>query len=127
MDAREDPAPAGSSFRGASGVVASREGEDSVSGRSEIRTTTAGLEIVERHLEVVLMADILIRDVPDRVLRAIDVAAERQEVSRSEYLRHLLERTVRSSEVSVTVGDLELFAEAFSDLQGSDAMKRAWE
>lgn len=73
------------------------------------------------------MADILIRDVPDRVLRAIDVAAERQGVSRSEYLRHLLERTVRSSEVSVTVGDLELFAEAFSDLQGSDAMKRAWE
>ncbi|MET9709930.1 type II toxin-antitoxin system VapB family antitoxin [Nocardiopsis alba] len=73
------------------------------------------------------MADILIRDVPDSVLRAIDADAKRQGLSRSEYLRRSLERTARSSEASVTVGDLELFAEAFSDLQDPDVMKRAWE
>lgn len=73
------------------------------------------------------MADILIRDVPDGVLRAIDADAKKQGLSRSEYLRRALERTAHASGTSVVVGDLELFAEAFSDLNDPDAMKRAWE
>lgn len=73
------------------------------------------------------MADVLIRDVPDGVLRAIDVDAKRQGLSRSEYLRRSLERTARTTEASVTVADLEAFSEAFADLEDPEVMKRAWE
>lgn len=57
------------------------------------------------------MADVLIRDGPDDVLGAIDADAKRQGLSRSEYLRRSLERTARTPEASVTVADLEAFAD----------------
>ena len=38
------------------------------------------------------MTDILIRDVPDEVLSAIDAKAKRVGLSRSEYLRRTLDR-----------------------------------
>ncbi|MEV2278406.1 ribbon-helix-helix protein, CopG family [Nocardiopsis sp. NPDC049922] len=73
------------------------------------------------------MADVLIRNVPDSVLTAIDADAKRQGLSRSEYLRRSLERTARTAATSVTEDDLSRFAEVFSDLGDPEVMKRAWE
>lgn len=73
------------------------------------------------------MADVLIRDVPDGVLRAVDAKAKRQGLSRSEYLRRTIEHTACTTEASVTVVDLEAFSEAFADLEDPEVMKRAWE
>lgn len=72
-------------------------------------------DIVRYPWEVSGRADVLIRDVPDDVLRAIDADAKRQGLSRSEYLRHSIERTARTPEASVTVPDLEAFSEACAD------------
>jgi hypothetical protein len=71
------------------------------------------------------MADVLIRDVPEHVLAAIDVAARRLGLSRSEYLRRRL--TALSGEGPVTTEDLDRFAETFRDLADPDLMRRAWE
>jgi ribosome maturation factor RimP len=73
------------------------------------------------------MADVLIRNVPEDVLEAIDADARRQGLSRSEYLRRSLERTAHASGGAVTVDDLTRFSEAFSDLADPEVMKRAWE
>ena len=71
------------------------------------------------------VADILIRDIPDDVLLAIDVAARTLGLSRTEYLRRILagERRLRTT---VTVGDLMKFAATFEDLVDSDVMEQAW-
>ena len=50
------------------------------------------------------MADVLIRDIPENVLAAIDVAARRLGLSRSEYLRRRL--TALAGEGPVTTEDL---------------------
>jgi hypothetical protein len=71
------------------------------------------------------VADVLIRDIPDHVLKAIDVAARRLGLSRSEYLRRRL--TALGGEGPVTTDDLDRFAETFSDLGDPDLMRRAWE
>ena len=72
------------------------------------------------------MTDILIRDVPDDVIAAIDAKAQRVGLSRTEYLRRALarERDTRSTEVSVT--DLARFADTFADLDNPDVMGGAW-
>ncbi len=71
------------------------------------------------------MADILIRDIPEDVLIAIDTAARTLGLSRTEYLRRTLagERRLRTT---VTVGDLTKFASTFEDLADSDVMEQAW-
>lgn len=71
------------------------------------------------------MADILIRDIPEDVLIAIDTAARTLGLSRTEYLRRTLagERRLRTT---VTVGDLTKFTSTFEDLADSDVMERAW-
>lgn len=71
------------------------------------------------------VADILIRDVPEDVLLAIDAAARTLGLSRTEYLRRTLasERRLRTT---VTVGDLTTFAAIFEDLADSDVMEQAW-
>jgi hypothetical protein len=71
------------------------------------------------------MADVLIRDIPENVLAAIDVAARRLGLSRSEYLRRRL--TALAGEGPVTTEDLERFAATFADLADPDIMRRAWE
>lgn len=73
------------------------------------------------------MTDVLIRDVPDDVLAAIDAKAQRLGLSRSEYLRRALARERATTEVDVTVGDLSRFADTFSDLADDDVMRQAWE
>jgi hypothetical protein len=72
------------------------------------------------------MTDILIRDVPDDVISAIDAKAQRVGLSRSEYLRRALDRERQAQPVVVTVADLARFAESFADLGDPDVMDDAW-
>ncbi|MGH9225266.1 MAG: type II toxin-antitoxin system VapB family antitoxin [Acidimicrobiales bacterium] len=72
------------------------------------------------------MADILIRDVPDDVVAAIDAKAQRVGLSRSEYLRRALARERSSQFDDVTVNDLAQFARTFADLGNPEVMGRAW-
>lgn len=70
--------------------------------------------------------DVLIRDVPDDVVAAIDASARRLGISRTEYLRRRLVQEASRTGGPVTVEDLRAFAEAFCDLADPDVMARAW-
>lgn len=71
------------------------------------------------------MTDLLIRDVPDDVVAAIDTKASRLGLSRSEYLRRTLAHVAHPSSV-VTVDDLARFTAVFADLADDDLMGQAW-
>ena len=73
------------------------------------------------------MTDLLIRDVPEEVIAAIDAKARRVGVSRTEYLRRTLVRESATTGGEVTVGDLARFADTFADLADDDTMRQAWE
>lgn len=73
------------------------------------------------------MADMLIRDVPDDVVTAIDAHAGRLGLSRSEYVRRRLAQDAATSGSTVSVEDLARFAAAFGDLADPEVMSRAWE
>lgn len=73
------------------------------------------------------MTDVLIRDVPDDVIAAIESKAKRLGLSRTEYLRRQMVRVASASESTVTVKDLQRFGEAFEDLGDPDVMREAWE
>ncbi|HYO20318.1 MAG TPA: ribbon-helix-helix protein, CopG family [Dermatophilaceae bacterium] len=70
--------------------------------------------------------NLLIRDIPDDVLAALDAEAERLGLSRTEYVRRIL--TQASSRVgrSVTVAEITQFESAFADLADPEVMDRAW-
>jgi hypothetical protein len=70
--------------------------------------------------------DILIRDVPDDVVAAIDAKARDAGVSRTEYLRRTLARERRDASGGVRVADLERFAATFADLDDAEVMAQAW-
>lgn len=72
------------------------------------------------------MADILIRDVPDEVVAAIDVKAKRVGLSRTEYLRRALERERGQDAGPVTLDQLERAASLARDLDDPDVMSGAW-
>ncbi len=72
------------------------------------------------------MSDLLIRDVPDDVIAAIDAAARSLGLSRTEYLRRALARERRLMG-PVTVSDLESFSEQFSDLADQAVIDQAWQ
>jgi hypothetical protein len=72
------------------------------------------------------MADILIRDLPDDVLAAIDANARRLGLSRNEYLRRQLAGEAKSQRAKVTVDDLQRSASVFSDIDDPDVMANAW-
>ncbi len=72
------------------------------------------------------MTDVLIRDVPDEVIAAIDASASRLGLSRSEYVRRRLAQDAASAGAGVTTQDLARFAEVFADLDDPDVMSRAW-
>jgi plasmid stability protein len=72
------------------------------------------------------MTDMLIRDVPDEVVAALDAHAGRLGLSRSEYVRRRLAQDAAASDAPVTVEDLNRFTEAFGDLADPDVMSRAW-
>lgn len=73
------------------------------------------------------MADVLIRDVPEGVLLAIDARARRLGLSRSEYLRRQLARDAQTAQDEVTVADLSRFADTFADLDDPEVLRGAWE
>jgi hypothetical protein len=72
------------------------------------------------------VTDVLIRDVPDDVLAAIDVKASKAGLSRSEYLRRTLAREGDTSTAEVTVDSLARFGETFADLANDDVLNDAW-
>jgi plasmid stability protein len=72
------------------------------------------------------MADLLIRDVPDAVVAALDTHAARLGLSRSEYVRRRLAQDASVGDIPVTVSDLSRFATLFADLADPDIMGDAW-
>ncbi|MBA2641218.1 MAG: antitoxin [Nocardioidaceae bacterium] len=73
------------------------------------------------------MTDVLVRDVPEEVITALDARASRLGLSRSEYLRRRLAQEARSSPLPVSPEDLAAFAETFADLADPEMMRGAWE
>ncbi len=73
------------------------------------------------------MTDVLIRDVPDDVVAALDAHAGRLGLSRSEYVRRRLAQDAAVPGFPVTVQDLAGFTERFGDLADPDVMAQAWE
>lgn len=71
------------------------------------------------------MTDILIRNVPDAVVTAVDARAARLGLSRTEYLRRRLAQEATGPEV-VTVNDLIAFSATFTDLGDESVMAAAW-
>lgn len=71
------------------------------------------------------MTDVLIRDVPDDVIAAVDAHAARLGLSRSEYLRRRLAQDM-TSPGPVSIQDLARFADLFGDLDDPDVMSQAW-
>ncbi len=72
------------------------------------------------------MTDILIRDVPEDVIAAIDIKAQRLGLSRTEYLRRTLTRERDVAPTAVSVADLAAFADTFADLADPAVIDRAW-
>jgi hypothetical protein len=71
------------------------------------------------------MTDLLIRDVPDDVVAAIDANAGRLGLSRTEYLRRALTQAAHQP-ATVTVDQLRDFGDMFADLADEDVMRQAW-
>jgi len=72
------------------------------------------------------MSDVLIRDVPDDVLAAVESHATKLGLSRNEYLRRQLAQDAMRSSTPVTLDDLRWFADTFSDLADPEVMRQAW-
>jgi len=73
------------------------------------------------------MSDLLIRDVPDDVVAALDARAARLGLSRNEYIRRRLAQDAQTGRVSVTTDDLRRFADTYRDLGDAAVMERAWQ
>lgn len=72
------------------------------------------------------MSDLLIRDVPEEIVNAIDARAKQLGLSRTEYLRRTLLREARLEAHEVAVTDLVTFGQRFADLDDPDVMRAAW-
>ena len=74
------------------------------------------------------MPDILIRNVSDDVIAAIDARASRVGLSRAEYLRRALERerTPAPDSAPVTASHLRRLADLAADLDDPEVMSGAW-
>lgn len=73
------------------------------------------------------MTDLLIRDVPDEVVAALEARAKRLGLSRTEYLRRQMARVATGSDEPVTIESLRTFASTFADLGDPEVMRGAWE
>ena len=82
-------------------------------------------DIMGYHMEA-QMTDVLIRDIPDDVIAALDAHAARLGLSRSEYVRRRLAQDAATPGSPVSVNDLARFARSFADLADPDVMSRAW-
>ncbi len=72
------------------------------------------------------MTDVLVRDVPEDVIAAIDAHATRLGLSRSEYVRRRLAQDAATSGSPVRVKDLARFADVFADLADDEVLAQAW-
>jgi hypothetical protein len=72
------------------------------------------------------MTDILIRDVPDDLIAAIDAKARQAGLSRVEYIRRALARERDTAPRATNLEDLAILAERLGDLDDPDAMAGAW-
>jgi Ribbon-helix-helix protein, copG family len=68
----------------------------------------------------------LIRDVPDDVIAAVDAHARRLGLSRTEYVRRRLAQDAAVEGSAVGVQDLLRFTETFADLADPEVMTQAW-
>jgi hypothetical protein len=73
------------------------------------------------------VSDVLIRDIPDDVLAALDLLAAQLGLSRTEYIRRRLAQDAHTARITVTTDDWRRFAETYSDLGDTAVMDRAWE
>jgi plasmid stability protein len=73
------------------------------------------------------MTDVLVRDVPDDVVAALEARAARLGLSRSEFLRRRLAQEAAANATSVSAKDLVAFADTFADLADPEVMRGAWE
>ena len=69
------------------------------------------------------VADILIRDVPDDVVAALDANARRVGLTRAEFLRRIL---AQQQSPAVAREHLNRFAERTADLGDPEVMAAAW-
>ncbi|BBZ28992.1 antitoxin VapB2 [Mycolicibacterium madagascariense] len=74
----------------------------------------------------VTMSDLLIRDVPDDVLAALDKHAVRLGLSRTEYVRRRLAQDAHTATVNVTTADWRRIADDLADLGDAEVMGQAW-
>jgi hypothetical protein len=74
-----------------------------------------------------LMADVLVRDVPEEVLAGVDAHAARLGLSRVEYIRRRLAADAATSGKAVSLADLRSLAEAAGDLTDPQVMGAAWQ
>lgn len=73
------------------------------------------------------MPDVLVRDVPEDVVAAIDAHAARLGLSRNEYLRRRLRQDAQvTGDQTVRADDLRAFADRFADLADPSVMREAW-
>jgi hypothetical protein len=72
------------------------------------------------------MPDLLIRNVDDETVRRIDADADRQGLSRNEYLRREISRLAHRGPRPATRADLARSVKALADLADEDVMGQAW-
>jgi len=72
------------------------------------------------------MADVLIRDLPDDVLAAIDAQAARLGISRNEYVRRELSQLKQRRGAALAPEGLRCFADTFKDLADPETIDQAW-
>jgi hypothetical protein len=72
------------------------------------------------------MADVLIRDVPEDVIAALDAQARRLGLSRSESVRRRLAQDAAMPGSRSASKTWPGFADVFGDLADPDVMARAW-
>jgi hypothetical protein len=72
-----------------------------------------------------MTSDLLIRDVPDDVVAAIDANARRLGLSRTEYPRRTLTQAAQRPG-TVTAEQLRYFGDRFAGLANGDLMREAW-
>ena len=73
------------------------------------------------------MTDVLVRDVPDDVVAALEARAARLGLSRSEFLRRRLAQEAVANATSVNTDDLTAFSATFTDLANPEVMNGAWQ
>jgi plasmid stability protein len=72
------------------------------------------------------MTNILIRDVPDDVVAALDARSALLGLSRNEFLRRRIAQEARRNSSPVTAEDLRQFATLSADLGDPEVMAQAW-